>query len=329
MKTRIGILALLLLGCNPAAPSPVSPPTGGSGGTGTCPAGSTPVLGGCLTKTAACVPANGAVDRLAVGSTCASCHVLLAGSMPTMPPINTRPSAANTGWQPTGVTLTNTGSINVTVDGTVIDSKNVSGCITVNARNVTIRRSKITTNSTCIHGITVQRSDANLLVEDVEVDATIGTDYSHTETSGAETCISGSGFTARRVNLHGCRRGAYVVPYATSTPNVTIDASYIHNLDRVTTYSRAGVTSYLHSNFTLRNNSIDATGGNTDWGTTYAIFVGIFDEIPVNIAIDGNYINGGTFGLNGGYSEGSTKIPENMRVTNNQFGSNFLGGTHN
>ena len=50
---------------------------------------------------------------------------------------------------PAGTTLTNSGSIQVNTPGTVIDGLNVSGSITVNADNVTIRNTKVTATSGC------------------------------------------------------------------------------------------------------------------------------------------------------------------------------------
>lgn len=58
------------------------------------------------------------------------------------------PAYGNVGV-PAGTTLTNSGSIEVNTPGTVIDGLNVSGSITVNADNVTIRNTKVTATSGC------------------------------------------------------------------------------------------------------------------------------------------------------------------------------------
>src|SRR5882724_1050121 len=56
------------------------------------------------------------------------------------------PDASNTGWQPTGVKLTTAG-VNLTSDkefqintpGAVIDGKDIQGCVSIKANNVTIK----------------------------------------------------------------------------------------------------------------------------------------------------------------------------------------------
>ena len=53
------------------------------------------------------------------------------------------PASGNVGV-PAGKALRPSGSISVTTDGTVIDGRDVAGTIRVNARNVTIRNTRVT-----------------------------------------------------------------------------------------------------------------------------------------------------------------------------------------
>jgi len=119
------------------------------------------------------------------------------------------PDATCTGV-PTGTTLTPASGLTLSTPGQVYDSKDVTGCITVTAANVTIRNSRIKCNDS--YGIWSRST--GLLVQDTEVDCI--------NTTG--TGIVGGSFTARRVNVHGCENGA------SADDNVTIADSYIHDL---------------------------------------------------------------------------------------------------
>ena len=216
------------------------------------------------------------------------------------------PTAANTGWQHTGVTLRDSGPITVTQNGAVIDSLNVTGCIVVQADNVTIKRSKI--NATCNRGIEVQdwQGYTGLLIEDVEISGNSSTD----------DCIAFSGYTARRVNLHNCFDGAKI------GDSTVIENSYIHDLVNANGCHCDGVQSTGGYDTILRGNNIDVPGAGA------AIMLGDeFDQLG-NITIDGNRINGGNYGLYGGWNSATGSGPASMRVTNNGFGSNFTYGTH-
>src|SRR4051812_10728163 len=80
------------------------------------------------------------------------------------------PDASCTGVLP-GVTRTSSGSITTTSAGQVIQNLNVSGRITVNHDNVTIRNVKIT-NPSGVAITNISSQSKNLLIEDVELDGT-------------------------------------------------------------------------------------------------------------------------------------------------------------
>ncbi|MFZ4585640.1 MAG: hypothetical protein ACOYNI_10490 [Acidimicrobiia bacterium] len=215
-------------------------------------------------------------------------------------------TASNTGV-PTGTALTTVnGDITVTTPGTVIDSKLVNGCIYVRANNVTIRRSKIVGSCFSIIEIRDWEGVSGTLIEDTEVDGK----------NAAENCIAFGGYTARRVSLHNCMDGAKI------GDNTTIDDSYIHHLANTSTCHCDGVQSTGGNGTYLRRNNFDVVGSGA------AIMLG--DEFGrlSNIAIDGNRINGGNFGLYGGWNQSTGTQPSTMSVTNNRFGTSFTYGTH-
>jgi hypothetical protein len=113
---------------------------------------------------------------------------------------------------PGGTTLTAvSGNMNITTAGAVIDARDISGCVTVNAPDVTIKRSRIRSSS-C--SLVIQNNSTNLLVEDSEIDG-LGT---------FGTAVGSSNLTLRRVNVHGAENGLDV------SGNMTVEDSFIHNL---------------------------------------------------------------------------------------------------
>ena len=107
------------------------------------------------------------------------------------------PTAASTGV-PAGTTLTNSGAITVTVAGTVIDAKNITGGVWVRANNVTIQRSKITVGGgQSTVGVSIDAGRTGTRIVDTEIVA-------HNGFTGV---IGGGGFTAQRVNIHGFENG--------------------------------------------------------------------------------------------------------------------------
>lgn len=108
------------------------------------------------------------------------------------------PDTNCTGWQHTGVTLTAyTGPTTITTDGTVIDSKLINGTIIVQAKNVTIKRSKIVFDG--YYGI--QAEGQNTLIEDVELTVPSAS------IANSGRAIAGGDFTVRRAYIHDLPRG--------------------------------------------------------------------------------------------------------------------------
>jgi hypothetical protein len=146
--------------------------------------------------------------------------VQAASSCPEYPAF---PDANCTGWQHTGVTLTNySGPTTITTAGTVIDSKRINSSITIAANNVTIKRSEVN-GQIFINGST----RTGVLVEDVKVNG------GNVGGGGAGQCIGGNsgsaggstadGFVIRRADISGCSQGVYGRGF-------TLEDSYIHDL---------------------------------------------------------------------------------------------------
>lgn len=103
------------------------------------------------------------------------------------------PDASNTGV-PKGTVLTTwSGDRTVTVAGTVINGLNITGCLIINANNVTVRNSRIGTGGGCSDYVVRSFNRTGTLIEDTEI--VLGGN----ETKG----IAFDGYTARRVWFHG------------------------------------------------------------------------------------------------------------------------------
>jgi len=122
------------------------------------------------------------------------------------------PDASCTGVPPGTVLTVVNGGMTISTANAIVDSKDIRGCVTVNAPGVTIRNSKVT--GRCIFGIqNNSTSGARLTVQDTEISC-----------EGEFTGISSRNFTAIRVNVHDCENGLHV------DGNVTLQDSYIHDL---------------------------------------------------------------------------------------------------
>ncbi|NLJ53934.1 MAG: hypothetical protein GX344_07365, partial [Intrasporangiaceae bacterium] len=108
----------------------------------------------------------------------------------------TFPDESTTGV-PAGVTLSPSSGLTVTNDGAVIDGLDVSGRIIVAAGNVTIRNSRVSTD-TDLYPIHIQSGTTGTLIEHVEVDNLGGT--------GLGIFFEGGG-TVRHANVHSANDG--------------------------------------------------------------------------------------------------------------------------
>lgn len=160
------------------------------------------------------------------------------------------PTAATTGWEHTGVTLTAyTGPTTITTAGTVIDSKEITSCIVVLAPNVTIKRSRIRCSGD--KGIDQKSSGGsgtNLLIEDTTVTS-----------SDRAIQIEVGQATIRRVKIIDTLRGIWL------GSNTTVEDTYIYAVSTGSPDSHSsGIVSHNPiSNLIIRNNTIKATRGAT------------------------------------------------------------------
>lgn len=182
------------------------------------------------------------------------------------------------------------GDLTLTTPNTVIDRAWISGCVAVDAPNVTIKDSLITTRDRCHGGnqsalggavndggVGPNELHANMLVEDTEVD---GENVS-VDTTG----VGAVSFACIRCNVHG-----FTHDVAPGDHGVVYD-SYLHSLTTGSAGSHEE-TIYADSatDFSAEHNFLRSSAGNGF--VAGAIFVGNTYGPATGIAIHGNYLEG-------------------------------------
>ena len=202
------------------------------------------------------------------------------------------PDASNTG--PTGSLRESTGNITVSTPGAVIENRKINGCVSVNARDVTIRNSEIH----CDGSSAVWSGSTGLLVEDTEIEC-----GHHPRQTG----LTPQNFTVRRSELFGCENIIW------AEQNVVIEDNYIHDPIPCCTWPRpiphtdsiqipAGA-----SNIRIEHNRV--YGGYLNQGDfgNAAIMTSTSGTSTTNMIVDNNLLAGGGYtlycpGADGGFT---------------------------
>lgn len=227
------------------------------------------------------------------------------------PPPSGYPDASNTGV-PAGVTLTPMSGTTFGTPGQVINGRDISGCVTVTADNVTIRNSRIRGVGTCggSHVVHVAGGVDNLLIEDTEIDG-LG--------QSRGSAIGNSGFTLNRVEIHNVGSdGVY------AEQDVTITNSWIHDLIFMSgDHNDTIMTNGNMDNVLIKHNRLENEYTQTAVIALFEDFGGIF-----NVLVEDNILAGGGYTV---YAGGNTSMPHgNIRFVNNKFSKQFYpnGGFH-
>lgn len=229
---------------------------------------------------------------------------------PTLAASPTFPPGASSTGVPAGLRLTHSGSLTITVDGTVVDGLNVTGEITVNADNVIIRNSLIQ-SATRLSPIMVMAGSTGVLIEHVEVDNLnsrgIGVNFK-----------PGSSGTVRFANIHSGEDGIRI-----SSSNVTIEYCYVHDLFRTPEGHHDSIQIRAGDNIVIRHNNLQAYVRQTKDPMNASLQIGSLatkDRIS-NLLVESNLMNGGNFTINGGKDGVESAI-----YRGNRFGRDFRYG---
>lgn len=227
----------------------------------------------------------------------------------TSAPAGGWPGAANTGWRHTGVSLTrfscSAGVTEITRPGTVVDGKDIRCGLLIRADNVTVSRSRVVTGA----DVPIRTEDGRrgARIVDTEIDGSPG---------GCIAAIGYEGWTAIRVDIHGCGDGVRI------ENGSTLQDSWVHdfwdgtvNGQQVDDPHHDGAQSTGGSGLTIRHNRIDNPKDQTS-----CILVGGEFGAPSNVLIENNYLNGGNYSI---YLDpkGSNRV-----IRNNVFTRNYVYG---
>jgi hypothetical protein len=223
-----------------------------------------------------------------------------AGAPPTASPPPPPPPPSSGGFPgpnntgvPAGTQLTPSGDITVTKDGTVLDALDVTGCIYIEASNVTIKRTMVHGGG-CFEPIHVS-SGTNLQVFDTEIDG------ERSPTCGES--IGTSDYSITRVNAHGCSDG----PRLAGTGPIVIQDSWIHDLSNLPGDHGDGIQAYgLNGGpVTIRHNTIVG-------GSNAAVFTA--DGATGDMIIDNNLMSAGGYTLR--VYDNTVHVTNNLIVKN-------------
>ena len=296
--TVVGFSSLVVIACGDDTPAGASTTTDGGGldgATSTTPG----IDGGAATNDGdAGDDAGGAMDFCA--------------TFPSLP--STRPTAQNTGV-PAGTTLTPSGGMTITKDATVIDARDITGMIHVNANNVTIMNSKV--------HISGGPSDIAIRVKA----GVNGTKILRSEIysdSGAYVGIIADNTTVCGSYLHGWENAMTV------GGGSMIQANYIDRLaggqagphfDGIEVYG-GGAPSRLWGNH------IRLTDPQGEWlSDTGAINLTAWSGDIDDVEMNGNWLGGGSYTLYVDEQNGDQAT--NVKITNNRFyRGSASAGTH-
>jgi hypothetical protein len=177
----------------------------------------------------------------------------------------------------TSLTVVN-GDLTIKTANTVIDGRDIRGCVTVQAPGVVIRNSKVSCpNFIVISSFGGAYTGDGLLVEDSEIDC---------QNTGG-TAMGDTNFSVRRVNIHGCENG-FDLDGANS-----IEDSYIHDLYQSAEAHTDGaqITPVGHD-ITIRHNRIYSNDG-----TSAIISPNVSSGVLSNVLIEKNLMAGGAYTL--------------------------------
>jgi hypothetical protein len=214
------------------------------------------------------------------------------------------PDAGSTGWQHTGVKLTTAGvtltpdaEFQITKPGAVIDGKDIRGCVSIKASNVTIKRSRVRCES--YFPIRIYEGFRNAVIEDTEIDG-LG--------SGSTNAAVGfENYTLRRVNIHNIGEGPHM------GTDVLIEDSYVHDLASCDICHNDAIQSSGALNVVLRHNTFinDAMGKNA------VVRIATEQSDSNNFLVENNLLDGGNYAVqvrSQGYG-----FPKGVRVINNRI----------
>jgi len=224
------------------------------------------------------------------------------------------PGPTNTGWRHTGVTLrllacAPGGGVQLDQPGMVVDGRDIPCDVLVVADDVTVRRSRITSGAPWV--VRTKDGVRNFRIEDSEL---VGK-------PGCSTGLGFAGWTALRVDIHGCADGAH------TEESTLLQDSWVHGLWRDDTSSdpphNDGVQDTGGSRVTIRHNRIENPHHQTS-----CILIGGEYGAPSHILIEDNYLDGGNYTIYLDPKGTDRVIRGNVLTRRHVYGPGSVGGSY-
>ena len=209
-------------------------------------------------------------------------------------PASSEAGAGTTGVPP-GTQLTPVGGSEITVAGTVIDGRDVRGCLRIEANDVIVRRSRITCPNG-LYAIRIAQGVTGTLLEDVEI------------VGGTSAGVVYAAYTARRADLHGFGSKGFLVGSGT-----VVEDSFVHD---PAPGAQAGIFGPSGRGIIVRRNVIDV-GADPD----AAVFVNSEGGELAEVRIESNLLNGGKYIVFAGAAAGAGGAA--ITVASNRLGRSF------
>jgi hypothetical protein len=187
-----------------------------------------------------------------------------------------------------------------------VDGLHIRGSVTVTADDVVIRNSLIQTD-TSLYALAVDGA-SDVVIEDVEVDNEGGT--------GIGIFFSGASGVVRRADIHSAEDGIRI-----QGDDVTIEDSYVHDLQRQPGGHHDAIQIRYGDNITLQRNTLLPYTTASDDPMNAAIQIGsLLGDDPISdLRVIDNFMDGGNFTVNGG---GRGEV-DSAVYSGNRFGRNF------
>lgn len=192
------------------------------------------------------------------------------------------PTAATTGV-PAGTKLTPSTDLAIWEAGAVLDGLDIQGCLSVNAPNVVVRNSRISCDDPTLRAVSLTGAPG-FVMEDSEI----------VSDGSAEVAIGWSGYTLRRVDIHGAQDGPRL------GSDVTIVDSYIHDLVRDPDVHTDAMQSTSGTNILVRHNTLDPRQQGSEDYLNSAVQLGTEtgSQKLADALFEGNFFNGGAYSVN-------------------------------
>ena len=220
-------------------------------------------------------------------------------------PLTYWPGPGTTGI-PDGAALSPAGSLELRTDGQVVADLHVTGRIDVYAKDVVIRRSRITCED-ATSAIRTFASTVNLLVEDVEIDGR----------GQGGVAVQASNYTLRRLDIHD------VVDGIGLGSRTTVADSWIHDLTRTGTSHNDCLWVFGGRGIVVRHNRLDAYRSSTSDPMNSCLTVGSAADSSVDgLLFEDNYCNGGNYAID----VHPDVVASNVVFRANRFGRNCRYG---